>query len=182
MPESLAVCYIVNSGSEANELALRLARSFTEQRDVIVLEAAYHGNTTTLIDISPYKFDGPGGGGRRSWVHTVPIADDFRGLYRRGEADIGRKYARHVADAIGEITAAGRGLSAYIAETLPSVGGQVVLPDDYLSTVYEHVRGAGGVCIADEVQVGFGRLGSHYWGFETQGVRARHCRSRQAHR
>jgi hypothetical protein len=87
MPESLRVCYFVNSGSEANELALRLARAHTKREDVIVLEHAYHGHTNTLIDISPYKFEGPGGRGKKDWVHVAPLADEYRGLYRRGEKD-----------------------------------------------------------------------------------------------
>ncbi len=170
MPEPLRVCYFVNSGSEANELALRLARTHTGQEDVVVLEHAYHGHTSTLIDISPYKFDGPGGSGRKSWVHVAPLADDYRGKYRRGEKDLGPRYAQHVADIMDGLRAQGRGAAAYIAETMPSVGGQIVFPADYLKEVYRHVRTAGGVCIADEVQVGFGRMGTHFWGFETQGV------------
>jgi 4-aminobutyrate aminotransferase-like enzyme/Ser/Thr protein kinase RdoA (MazF antagonist) len=170
MPVPLRVCYFVNSGSEANELALRLARAHTRQEDVIVLEHAYHGHTSTLIDISPYKFNGPGGDGRKPWVHVAPIADDYRGPYRRGDAGAGKKYARHVAEILERLRAEGRGAVAYIAETLPSVAGQIVFPPGYLAEVYHHVRAAGGVCIADEVQVGFGRLGTHFWGFETQGV------------
>jgi 4-aminobutyrate aminotransferase-like enzyme/Ser/Thr protein kinase RdoA (MazF antagonist) len=170
MPSPLRICYFVNSGSEANELALRLARAHTCREDVVVLEHAYHGHTNTLIDISPYKFDGPGGRGRKPWVHVVPIADDYRGLYRRGEADLGAKYAGHVGDTIARARGEGREIAAFLAETLPSVAGQIVFPPGYLEHAYLHVRAAGGVCIADEVQVGFGRLGSHFWGFETQGV------------
>src|SRR5688572_19286067 len=73
LPDALKVCYFVNSGSEANELALRMARAHTNARDMIVLDHAYHGNTTTLIDISPYKHDGPGGNGPPSWVHKVSL-------------------------------------------------------------------------------------------------------------
>ena len=191
LPEQLRVCYFVNSGSEANELALRLARAHTGREDAIVLEHAYHGHTSTLIDISPYKFDGPGGRGRKPWVHVAPLADDYRGLYRRGgqrkEKDnaeepsaqrsagtesslIGAKYAAHVGEILNRVAAEGRGVAAFIAETLPSVGGQIVFPRGYLSEVYKYVRAAGSVCIADEVQVGFGRLGTHFWGFETQEV------------
>jgi 4-aminobutyrate aminotransferase-like enzyme len=169
-PPPLRVCYFVNSGSEANELALRLARAHTGREDVIVLEHAYHGNTNALIDISPYKFDGPGGRGRKRWVHVAPIADDYRGPYRRGDAQAGAKYAEHVGEILERVHGEGRGVAAYIAETLPSVGGQVVFPPNYLAEVYRRVRSAGAVCIADEVQVGFGRLGTHFWGFETQGV------------
>ena len=170
LPAPLKVCYFVNSGSEANELALRLARAHTNREDIIVLEHAYHGHTSTLIDISPYKFDGPGGRGQKPWVHIAPIADDYRGLHRRGEPELGKTYAAYVAEILEKLKRAGQGAAAYIAEALPSVGGQIVFPPNYLAEVYKHVRAAGGVCIADEVQVGFGRLGTHFWGFESQGV------------
>jgi 4-aminobutyrate aminotransferase-like enzyme/Ser/Thr protein kinase RdoA (MazF antagonist) len=170
LPEPLRVCYFVNSGSEANELALRLARAHTGREDVMVLEHAYHGHTTTLTDISPYKFDGPGGRGRKPWVHVAPIPDDYRGPYRRDDPAAGAKYAQHVAEILDSGRAEGRNVAAYIAETLPSVAGQIVFPPGYLAASYKHVRAAGGLCVADEVQVGFGRLGTHFWGFETQGV------------
>jgi 4-aminobutyrate aminotransferase-like enzyme/Ser/Thr protein kinase RdoA (MazF antagonist) len=170
LPEPLHVCFFVNSGSEANELALRLARTHTGREDIIVLEHAYHGNTSTLIDISPYKFDGPGGSGRKPWVHVAYMPDDYRGKYRRGDAQAGVKYATHVGEILDDMGKQGRAPAAYIAETLPSVGGQIVFPPNYLKEVYSRVRGAGGLCIADEVQVGFGRLGTHFWGFETQNV------------
>jgi 4-aminobutyrate aminotransferase-like enzyme/Ser/Thr protein kinase RdoA (MazF antagonist) len=170
LPEPLRVCFFVNSGSEANELALRLARAHTGREDIVVLEHAYHGHTNTLIDISPYKFDGPGGRGKKPWVHVAPLADDYRGAYRRGDKQAGAKYAHHVEEILDRTRADGRGVAAYMAETLPSVGGQIVFPPDYLAEVYRHVRRAGALCIADEVQVGFGRLGTHFWGFETQGV------------
>jgi len=170
LPEPLRVCFFVNSGSEANELALRMARAHTRREDVIVLEHAYHGNTTTLIDISPHKFDGPGGQGRKPWVHIAPIADGYRGCYRREDTDAGAKYAHHVAEILNDMRKDGRQVAAFIAESLPSVAGQVVFPPGYLADVYRHVRAAGGVCIADEVQVGFARLGTHFWGFETQNV------------
>jgi 4-aminobutyrate aminotransferase-like enzyme/Ser/Thr protein kinase RdoA (MazF antagonist) len=170
LPDPLRVCFFVNSGSEANELALRLVRTHTGREDVIVLEHAYHGHTTTLIDISPYKFNGPGGGGRKPWVHVAPLADDYRGLYRREDVNAGTKYARHVEEILEQARATGHQVACFIAETLPSVGGQIVFPSGYLAEVYRHVRAAGAVCIADEVQVGFGRLGTHFWGFETQSV------------
>jgi 4-aminobutyrate aminotransferase-like enzyme/Ser/Thr protein kinase RdoA (MazF antagonist) len=170
LPAPLRVCYFVNSGSEANELAIRMARAHTGAEDIVVLEHAYHGNTTMLIDVSPYKFSGPGGSGRKPWVHLAPLADDFRGIYRRGEPDLGSRYARHVGEILGRLREQSRGVSAYLAESMPSVGGQIVFPPGYLTEVYRYVRAAGGVCIADEVQVGLGRLGSHFWGFETQNV------------
>ncbi len=169
-PEPLGVCFFLNSGSEANELALRLARAHTGREDVIVLEHAYHGNTSSLIDMSPYKFAGPGGQGRKPWVHVAPLADDYRGQYRRDDPNADAKYAGHVTKILEDTRRSGREVAAFIAETLPSVGGQIVFPPGYLASVYSGVRAAGGVCIADEVQVGFGRLGTHFWGFESQGV------------
>ncbi|MGD8406143.1 MAG: aminotransferase class III-fold pyridoxal phosphate-dependent enzyme [Anaerolineales bacterium] len=170
LPESLSVCYFVNSGSEANELALRLARIYTGQRDMIVLEAAYHGNTTTMIDISPYKHNGPGGKGTPDWVHIAPIPDDFRGAYKRDDPNAGAKYACHVLEISEKLKADGCGLAGFIAESLPSVGGQIVPPPGYLADVYHYVHDAGGLCIADEVQTGLGRIGTHFWGFEMQDV------------
>jgi 4-aminobutyrate aminotransferase-like enzyme/Ser/Thr protein kinase RdoA (MazF antagonist) len=168
LPEPLRVCYFVNSGSEANELALRLARTHTGREDVIVLDHAYHGHTSTLIDMSPYKFNGPGGSGPKPWVHVAPLPDDYRGPYRRDDSAAGKKYASHVAEVLEQLKKEGRSAAAFIAETLPSVGGQIVFPPGYLAEAYRHLRAAGVVCIADEVQVGFGRLGTHFWGFETQ--------------
>jgi 4-aminobutyrate aminotransferase-like enzyme len=170
LPAPLRVCYFVNSGSEANELALRLARAHTSQRDLIVLDAAYHGNTTTLIDISPYKFNGPGGAGAPSWVHVVPRPDLYRGIHRAADANAAALYAQTVADVIAALEEQGTGLCGFIAETCPSVAGQVMLPQGYLTAVYEHVRGAGGVCIADEVQTAYGRVGTSFYAFEDHGV------------
>ena len=167
-PPPLSVCFLVNSASEANELALRLARAYTGRRDMIVLEAAYHGNTTGLIDLSPYKHAGPGGTGTPEWVHVVPIPDVYRGLHKASDPDAGATYARHVDDVVGRLRE--RGLAGFIAETCPSVGGQVVFPPGYLEAVYRHVRAAGGVCIADEVQTGLGRMGTSFWAFEDQNV------------
>jgi 4-aminobutyrate aminotransferase-like enzyme/Ser/Thr protein kinase RdoA (MazF antagonist) len=170
LPAPLRICYFVNSGSEANELALRLARAHTRRRDVIVLDAAYHGNTTTLVEISPYKFNGPGGEGAPPWVHVVPIPDTYRGEFRRDDPRAGVKYAAYVSRAIETMRAGGPGPSAFIAESAPSVGGQIVLPEGYLPAVYAAVRDAGGVCIADEVQTAYGRMGSHFYAFEAQRV------------
>jgi len=154
LPEPLEVCFFVNSGSEANELALRLARARTKARDLIVLEHAYHGNTTTLIDISPYKHDGPGGAGAPSWVHKASLP-----------ASAGD--AQQIVDLIAKLPSR---LCGFIAESMPSVAGQIVFPDGYLAKVYAAVRSAGGVCIADEVQTGYGRIGTHFWAFEKYGV------------
>ena len=168
LPAPLEVCYFVNSGSEANELALRLARAHTRQYDVIVLADAYHGNTTTLIEISPYKFGGPGGGGRRPWVHVAPLPDTYRGSYTRDDIDAGPRYASEVKAIVDHLAERGNGIACFIAETCPSVGGQIIFPPRYLAEVYGHVRAAGGLCIADEVQTAYGRLGTSFYAFEDQ--------------
>ena len=165
LPAPLRVCYFVSSGSEANELALRLARAHTRRRDLIVLDAAYHGNTTTLIDISPYKFNGPGGAGKPPWVHVVPVPDVYRGQTPSAATD-----ADAVARTLDQMRASGAGVCGFIAESCPSVAGQLMLPPGYLDAVYRHVRAAGGVCIADEVQTAYGRIGTHFYAFEEQGV------------
>lgn len=163
LPAPLRVAYLVCSGSEANELALRLARAHTRRHDVIVLDTAYHGNTHALIEISPYKFNGPGGRGKPPHVHVVPMPDVYRGPHRGGDA--GACYARYVAQA-----AAGRTVAAFFSESALGCGGQIVPPHGFLHESFAAVRAAGGVCIADEVQTGFGRAGSHFWMFEEHGV------------
>jgi len=170
LPDPLRVCYFVNSGSEANEVALRLARAHTRQRDLIVLDGAYHGNTTTLVEISPYKFNGPGGAGQPPWVHVVPVPDVYRGIYRKDDPEAGPMYAETVSQAVDRVRGAGTGLCGFIAESCPSVAGQIMFPPGYLASVYARVRDAGGVCIADEVQTAYGRIGSDFYGFEEQGV------------
>ncbi len=169
-PPKLNVCYFVCSGSEANELALRMAKTHTGRKDFIVIDNAYHGNTTTLVDISPYKFDGPGGKGVPDYVHKVEMPDLFRGSFRSDDPAAGKNYANNVKDVIQYVHSKEKSIAAFICESLPGVGGQIVLPEGYLTEAYKYVRNAGGICIADEVQVGFGRVGTHFWGFETQGV------------
>jgi 4-aminobutyrate aminotransferase-like enzyme len=160
----------LNSASEANELALRLSRAFTGNKDTIVTESAYHGNTTTLIDISPYKHEGPGGLGAPDWVHKVPVVDTYRGIYTDEDPEAVNKYAQSVKNVIDNIEASGKKLSAFIAETYPSVGGQIIVPKGYLSKAYQYVRDAGGLCVADEVQTCYGRIGTDFYAFEEQGV------------
>ena len=163
LPEELNVVYLVNSGSEANELALRLARAHTDRREVLVLESAYHGNTSAMIDISPYKFDGAGGRGCPSWVHKLPMPDTYRGEHR--EADAATRYAQSAAEAAQQV---GDRLAAFFCESALSCGGQIILPNGYLKEAFAAVRAAGAICVADEVQTGFGRAGERFWMFETQ--------------
>lgn len=170
LPAPLEVCYFLNSASEANELALRLVRAYTGRREMIVLEGAYHGNSSGLIDISPYKHDGPGGMGAPDWVYTAPVADVYRGAFKKDDPLAGAKYAAGVSAAIERMREAGRAPGGFIAESCPSVGGQIFFPPGYLADVYKYVRAAGGICIADEVQTGYGRIGTHFYAFEEQGV------------
>lgn len=167
-PQELSVVHFVNSGSEANELALRMAKAFTGQKDMIAVEVGYHGNTSACIDVSSYKFDGKGGKGAPEYTHIVPLPDAYRGLYQ-GE-NTGEKYAAHIQNQIENIQKKGRNVAGFICESIISCGGQIELPNNYLKTTYESVRIAGGICIADEVQVGCGRVGSHFWGFQLHDV------------
>ncbi|MGD8822643.1 MAG: aminotransferase class III-fold pyridoxal phosphate-dependent enzyme [Anaerolineales bacterium] len=168
LPPPLDTVFLVNSGTEANELALRLAYAHTGHEDVVVVDNAYHGHTRKLIDVSPYKFMGQGGKGRpEPWVHIVPIPDGYRGEYKGHTRETGISYGDEVGTIIQSVD---RPIAAFLAETLPSVGGQIIPPPGYFETAFEHVRAAGGVCILDEVQVGFGRIGTHFWAFEIYDV------------
>ncbi|MCP3875558.1 MAG: aminotransferase class III-fold pyridoxal phosphate-dependent enzyme [Desulfobacteraceae bacterium] len=168
LPDGLDTCFFVNSGSEANELALRIARTYTGQKDILVVDNACHGHTTSMIDISPYKFMGKGGKGEpEPWVHIVPVADGYRGQFKGHGKEIGTAYGDEVKHIIDTIKAP---IAGFITESLPSCGGQVIPPQGYLETTFGHVKNSGGLCIVDEVQVGFGRVGSHFWAFELQNV------------
>ena len=160
LPAPLSVCFFVNSGSEASDLALRLARTHTGSRAMVVIDGAYHGNSSELVRISPYKYDGPGGAGQPAFVRKVATPD----VYRDWNGHVG------VREAIEDLARAGCSRPSFIAESLLGSCGQFVLPEGFLQEAYACTRAAGGVCIADEVQVGFGRVGTHFWGFETQGV------------
>ena len=169
-PEPLSVCLFVNSGSEANELALRMARTYTGGTGIAVLEGGYHGNTQGLIDVSHYKFEGSGGYAPPSWTRTALVPDEFRGRYRRDDPSRATLYAADVGEALRHLDSEGHHPAAFLSESLLSCAGQIEPPQGYLTAAYEHARAAGALCIADEIQVGFGRLGSHMWGFETQGA------------
>jgi alanine-glyoxylate transaminase / (R)-3-amino-2-methylpropionate-pyruvate transaminase len=165
MPGDLKVCYFVNSGSEANDLALLMARAYTGNYDVIALRNAYHGGNAATMGLTAHrtwKFNVPHSFG----VHHTIAADPYRGAWGHDDAEAGKKYAADVKNVLDYATSGQ--VAAFIAESIQGVGGCVVFPDGYLKHAYEHVRAAGGLCIADEVQAGFGRTGTHYWGFETQ--------------
>jgi 4-aminobutyrate aminotransferase-like enzyme/Ser/Thr protein kinase RdoA (MazF antagonist) len=170
-PKPLSVIYLVCSGSEANELALRMARTVTGRRDTICLDWGYHGNTNGLIEVSPYKFNRKGGRGKPDHVEIAELADPYRGRFKGYGTDAGIAYARSVDEKIETIRArTGQGPAAFIAEAISGCGGQVFFPDAYLDTAATLVRKAGGLVIVDEVQTGFGRIGTHMWAHGPQGV------------
>ena len=168
LPLELSVLHFVNSGSEANELAIRMAKAVSGEKDIIASEVGYHGNTNMCVDISSYKFDGKGGKGAPEHTHIFPIPNAFRGKYRgKNTAD---KYAKEVQDCIDNIQNKGRNVAAFIIESIISCGGQVELPEGFLPKAYSMIRKAGGVCISDEVQTGCGRMGKTFWGFQLHNV------------
>ncbi len=167
MPGDLKMCYFVNSGSEANDLALLMARVTTGNYDVIALRNAYHGGNASGMSVtahSNWKFNVPHSFG----VHHAIAPYPYRGPFGYEDPEAGKKYADDIRNLI-EYATPGK-IAAFIAESIQGVGGFVEFPEGYLKKAYEYIRAAGGVCIADEVQTGFGRTGTHYWGFETQGA------------
>ena len=145
-----------------------MVKASTGERDIIASEVGYHGNSNMCIDISSYKFDGKGGQGAPEHTHIFPLPDAFRGRYRGDNT--GLKYALEVQKQIEVIQQKGRNPGAFIIEPIISCGGQIELPPLFLSKAYAYVRAAGALCISDEVQVGCGRLGKVFWGFQLHGV------------
>jgi 4-aminobutyrate aminotransferase-like enzyme/Ser/Thr protein kinase RdoA (MazF antagonist) len=168
LPAPLDTVFLVNSGSEASDLALRLAMAATGRRDVVAVAEAYHGWTYATDAVSTSTADNPNAlTTRPDWVHTVESPNSFRGRYRG--ADVGN-YAVDAVRQVEDLVAAGRAPAGFICETVYGNAGGMALPDDYLSQVYAAIRASGGLAIADEVQVGYGRLGHWFWGFHQQGV------------
>ncbi len=167
LPGKLNRVYFVNSGSEANDLALLMARVHTGNYDVIALRNSYHGGNAAGMGLTSHhtwKFNVPSTQG----VHHAKAPYPYRGPWGHNDPDAGANYAADVQELI-QFGTPGK-ISAFFAESIQGVGGTVEFPPGYLEHAYGHARAAGGVCIADEVQAGFGRTGSHFWGFETQGV------------
>ena len=158
-PPSLNKVFFVNSGSAASDLAIRLASNYTNKNEMIVMDHGYHGNTTTGIEISAYKFKGRGGKGAAPHIHTAFLPNsDYETNY--AEMDLYSRIDEFMTNPI----------SAFICEPIVGCGGQVMLGEAYLKTIYKKVREKNGLCIADEVQTGFGRVGSKFWAFELYGV------------
>ncbi|MEM7785152.1 MAG: aminotransferase class III-fold pyridoxal phosphate-dependent enzyme, partial [Planctomycetota bacterium] len=170
LPPKLEVCFFVNSGSEANDLAIRLIRAYTNKTGLVVMDHAYHGHTQALIQISPYKFNGRGGQGQPKHVAVLPMPDGVRGPYRYDEPNFSQRYVDLAIQAIVNLENLECGIGGFFAEAILSCGGQVTLPFGYLRDIYREIRSRGGICVADEVQVGFGRVGKSFWGFELHDV------------
>jgi 4-aminobutyrate aminotransferase-like enzyme len=168
LPAPLDTVFLVNSGSEANDLALRLARAATDRRDVVVLEGAYHGWTTATVELTTSPFYPGSSAADVPGRHVVAAPNLYRGPYGEDDPDAGRRYADLVRGACETAARGGAGVAAFISEPQLGNAGGVIPPPGYLTRAYAHVRAAGGVCIADEVQVGFGRLGTWFWAFEQQ--------------
>lgn len=168
LPDPLDTVFLVNSGSEASDLALRLAMAATGRREVVAVREAYHGWTYGTDAVSTSIADNPNAlATRPQWVHTVDSPNSFRGKYRGADAV---RYADDAVRRIEELVAAGRSPAAFICESVYGNAGGMALPDGYLQRVYAAVRAGGGLAISDEVQVGYGRLGEWFWGFQQQGA------------
>jgi 4-aminobutyrate aminotransferase-like enzyme/Ser/Thr protein kinase RdoA (MazF antagonist) len=166
LPDPLDTVFFVNSGSEAVDLALRLVRTATGRRDVVCLRGGYHGWTTAADEVSTTLNDNPRAlETRPQWVHLAPMPNTYRGEHRGPDAAV--RYSAELSAVVAEVEG---GPAGFIAEPLSGNAGGVLVPPGYLPAVYERVRAAGGLCISDEVQVGYARTGSHFWGFEAHGV------------
>ena len=168
LPDSLNICFFTNSGSESNDLALRIARNYINSSETIVLDGAYHGHLTSLIEISPYKYNSTGGKGCPDYVHAVPMPDSFRGKYKGNNS--GEKYFNELKKITKSTKKKVGKPCTFIAESIMGCGGQIVPPKEFFKKSYHLIKKEGGLCIADEVQVGFGRLGGNFWGFELHNV------------
>ncbi len=166
-PAELNKVFFVNSGSAASDLAIRLANNHTGATHTMVMELGYHGNTQSSIDISDYKFNNPKGQGQKAHIVKTSLPDTYRGKYQKDNSNAGKMYG---IDAVTQIKSSNVPISAFISEPIVGCAGQIPLAKGYLKEVYPAIREQGGVCISDEVQTGFGRLGDHYWGFEAHGV------------
>lgn len=167
LPDKLNKVFFVNSGSAASDLAIRLALQHTGLHGLMVMEHGYHGHTRQAIAMSHYKFAGKGGAGREGSILVAPIPDVYRSGISPEDPYIGRKLAQR---AIDMVVMEGRPPAAFLSEPIVGCGGQVPLAPGYLKEMYRFIRDHKGVCISDEVQTGFGRLGEVFWGFELQDV------------
>lgn len=167
-PAGLDHVLLVNSGSEAVDLAIRMIRAATGRQDVLALTEAYHGWTVGADAISTSLGDNPRAlETRPDWVHLLDAPNSYRGAHR---GDSASRYGGEAATRIEMLAAGGVEFAGFVSEPIFGNGGGILLPRGYLQDVYQAVRSVGGLCVSDEVQVGYGRLGAHFWGFEQQDV------------
>ncbi|CAF1050302.1 unnamed protein product [Adineta ricciae] len=173
LPEDLTQIFYTNSASEANDLAIRLARQYTGNYDILALDNAYHGHLSSLVELSTYEFKKfktpvkiP------DHVHILPTPDVYRGKYRdidynNDEAKLCELYVNEVRQIVEEAEARGRRFAIFFIETLQSCGGQIIYPKGYLKQTFDYLQSKGILCVADEVQTGFGRSGTHFWAYQS---------------
>ena len=169
-PKNLDTVFFVCTGSEANDLAYRIAQNYTDSKDVLVMDNAYHGHTNTLIDLSPYKFKGRGGSGKKDFVHIADMPDGLRGKWRYSDKHWVEKYILQIKKTVDDLIKNNKKLSCFFVESIMGCGGQVVFPPKYLKEAFKIIRHEKALCIVDEVQTGFGRVGNHFWGFQEHGI------------
>lgn len=169
-PNKLDTIFFVCTGSEANDLAYRIAQTYTKTNDVLVMDNAYHGHTNTLIDLSPYKFNGKGGLGQKDYVHIAKMPDGIRGDWKYTNKDWVKKYIEQVKNLIDKLYFNKKNLSCFFVESILGCGGQIILPPLYLKDVFKYIRKKNALCIIDEVQTGFGRVGNNFWAFEEHDI------------
>ena len=169
-PKKLNKIFFVCTGSEANDLALRIAKTYTKANNVLVMNNAYHGHTNSLIDLSPYKFNSKGGEGQKDYVHVLRMPDEIRGKWTKKNNKWVNKYIEEAKELINKNFNHKYSLSCFFFESILGCGGQIELPKDYLKNIVRFVRQKNALCIADEVQTGFGRVGNNFWAFEEHGI------------
>lgn len=167
LPGDLKVCMFVCTGTEANDLAFRIARTVSGNDGAIVTTSAYHGNSMVVTELSTAEYPP---GERPDYLVAVEPPNPYRGSYRYGDPDLGSRYAEKVDEAISELSHRGRKPAMFLCDGIFDSNGALTAPPGYLENVYASVRAAGGLCVADEVQSGLCRLGDHMWGFEDSGV------------
>ena len=168
-PKKLNKIFFVCTGSEANDLAYRIAQTYTQSKDVFVIDNAYHGHTNALIDISPYKFNGKGGLGKKDYVHILDMPDPLRGKWKYKDKNWIKKYINEAKDKIRKQSKLKK-ISCLFVESILGCGGQVMLPKNYLKEVFKEIKNNKALCIVDEVQTGFGRVGKNFWSFQEHDV------------
>jgi len=167
LPGDLSVCMFVCTGTEANDLAFRIARTVTGNEGAIVMEHAYHGNSMVVTELSTAEYPASE---RPDYLVAVEPPNPYRGVYRSGELALGAKYAALVGGAIESLSDRGHRPAMFLCDSIFDSNGALTAPKGYFHKVYEQVRAAGGLCVADEVQSGLCRLGDHMWGFQDSGV------------